>query len=130
MTKALLVLFVVGFVASKLAKKSEYPETKSDPEKTEQSVAKTNNPFEMPLKIEEEALTLDSITVIENLSAILNRKNPSRVEIYNCVKDSYEVSGVQCSIEICKNLKYAMRRLKEVSENVNDVAAIRRQDSI
>lgn len=81
--------------------------------------------FNLPLKHEQEAQALDAITGVENLAVILGRKNPSRVEIFNYVKDNIDTRGATCKLEICKTLKFAMKRLESVAKNPDDMDAIR-----
>lgn len=86
--------------------------------------AEISVPYDLPKKHEPLAEATNSIVAIENLTQILNKKRPTQIELYAFVENNYEKMGVQCRHPACENVKYAMRSLKKVAENPNDVQSV------
>lgn len=83
------------------------------------------NVTDMPLKHEAEAEALDAIIGVKSVATLLNRKNPNRIEIYKFVKNNMDTMGTECGLEICKQLRFSMKRLEDIAQDPNNIEAIK-----
>lgn len=83
------------------------------------------SPTDLPLKHEAEAEALDAITGIDSVATLLKRKNPNRMEIYKFTKNNMDTMGTQCSLDICKQLRFSMKRLEDIAIDPNNLEAFR-----